>query len=78
LRAKLKTLFWIAVTNFVFPSKFLYNTQIYRKAESFAVILNIIIVIDGYTDPNYAISTPNLWIVDYYISIIGVTFATGK
>ncbi|GJE92697.1 hypothetical protein PsYK624_088530 [Phanerochaete sordida] len=56
---RLKTLFWIAIGNFVIP-----------------VIFNIAIVIDIFVDPNYVLHASSLLLTDYYVSIIGVVFAT--
>ncbi|EKM48940.1 uncharacterized protein PHACADRAFT_202207 [Phanerochaete carnosa HHB-10118-sp] len=42
----------------------------------FPVIFNIILIIDLYTDPNYIVNTIFLLFTNYYVSIIGVVFAT--
>ena len=42
------------------------------------VIFQIILIIDVYVDPNYVHNTSNLLFATYYISIIGVVFATSK
>ncbi|EKM48947.1 uncharacterized protein PHACADRAFT_202200, partial [Phanerochaete carnosa HHB-10118-sp] len=59
LASRLRTLFWIAVGNFVFP-----------------VIFNIALTTVIFVDPQYTTLTGNLFITDYYLSIIGVVFAT--
>ena len=40
-------------------------------------ILSIVVIIDYYADPNYIIHGSALLYLYYYVSIIGVVFATG-
>lgn len=42
-----------------------------------SVILNIILLIDVFVDPNYFENDSLLLFVNYYVSLIGVVFATG-
>ncbi|EKM52434.1 uncharacterized protein PHACADRAFT_100589 [Phanerochaete carnosa HHB-10118-sp] len=56
-------------------STYTYPSEQNRVA---TVIFNIILIIDLYTDPNHIVNTVYLLFVNYYISIIGVVFATGE
>ncbi|EKM54747.1 uncharacterized protein PHACADRAFT_97703 [Phanerochaete carnosa HHB-10118-sp] len=40
------------------------------------VIFNIVLIVDLYTDPNHIVNTVYLLFTNYYVSIIGVVFAT--
>ncbi|GJE97670.1 hypothetical protein PsYK624_138910 [Phanerochaete sordida] len=59
LTSRLKTLFWIAIGNFIFP-----------------ILFNIATIVDVFVDPQYVLRIPNLLLANYYLSIIGVVFAT--
>lgn len=48
------------------------------KLTEIPVIFNIILLIDVYVDPNYFENIANFLWVEYYVTLIGVVFATGK
>ena len=41
-------------------------------------MMNVAIIIDVFVDTDYLLRISNLLLTNYYISIIGVVFATGK
>ena len=78
MSSRLKIIFWVALENFVFPGEWCYIHQDTGTDSRLLVIFSIALLIDEFVDPEYFVHDSILLLVNYYVSLIGVVFATGK
>lgn len=66
------------MTNFLFPGAGIFlRSNIINMTDTPTAIFGIAYIINIYVDPSYIVHSTYIFIVSYYVSIIGVVFATG-